>query len=205
MAFGEHSSSELSYHWNRCRFRLQYSHVMYTITVTITAIPDVTMATMYRTGNPKEKIHIVKHHQTCYILLRTGRFLECLNYDRWMLLLVCNLLFYLSFVASPFALQRSIGNKTWRYKLFHKGFKTPRRVEVIKSKNHGVSRILKYKDILRIVLRASKINCARNQVSNIMKPFFNFILIFRLRTKWRLFRDFQGVLQIEPMYTHDQQ
>lgn len=99
-----------------------------------------------------------------------------------MLLLVCNLLFYLSFVASPFALQSSIGNKTWRYKLFHKGFKTPRRVEVIKSKNHGVSRILKYKDILRIVLRASKINCARNQVSNIMKPFFNFILIFRLRT-----------------------
>lgn len=122
-----------------------------------------------------------------------------------MLLLVCNLLFYLSFVASPFALQRSIGNKTWRYKLFHKGFKTPRRVEVIKSKNHGVSRIFKYKDILRIVLRASKINCARNQVSNIMKPFFNFILIFRLRTKWRLFRYFQGVLQIEPMYTHDQQ
>lgn len=70
MAFGEHSSSELSYHWNRCRFRLQYSHVMYTITVTITAIPDVTMATMYRTGNPKEKIHIVKHHQTCYILIK---------------------------------------------------------------------------------------------------------------------------------------
>lgn len=122
-----------------------------------------------------------------------------------MLLLVCNLLFYLSFVASPIALQRSIGTNIWRYKLFHKGFKTPRCVEVIKSRSHGVSRILKYIDILRIVLRASKMNCARTQVSDIMKPFFNFILIFRLRTKWRIFRDFQGVLQIEPIYTHDQQ
>lgn len=75
MAFGEHSSSELSYHWNRCLFLLQYSQVIYTITVTITAIPDVTMATMYRTGNPKEKIHIVKHHQTCmYINERLADF-----------------------------------------------------------------------------------------------------------------------------------
>lgn len=62
-----------------------------------------------------------------------------------MLLLVCNLLFYLSFVASPIALQRSIGTKIWRYKLFHKGFKTPRCVEVIKSEVMGCQESLSTK------------------------------------------------------------
>lgn len=42
------------------------------------------------------------------------------------------------------------------------------------------------------------INCARTQGFEIIKRFFNLILILRLRSKWRFYKGFQSIFQIVP-------